>query len=69
MDHQWQNEMPNILDTECLFRPSHHRSIIQHRTSDILDLWSEQLPSEAREWAVRAATEVYSDERRASERE
>jgi hypothetical protein len=27
-----------------------------------LDLWSEQLPSEAQEWAVRAATEVYRDD-------
>jgi len=61
MDYQWQSEILKILDTNrvshfdlLLFilhgrleAHSHHRSILQHRTSDILDLWSEQLPSEA----------------------
>ena len=31
---------------------SHQGSILQHKTSDILHLWSEQLWPEAREWAV-----------------
>src|ERR1700728_2275760 len=76
MNYQWQSEILKILDTNSvslydlllfilrgrLEVHSHHRSILQHRTSDILDLWSEQLPSEAREWAVRAATEVYRDD-------
>ena len=76
MDYQWQSEILKILDTNrvslfdlLLFilhgrleAHSHHRSILQHRTSDISDLWSEQLPSEAQECAVQAATEVYRND-------
>ena len=67
MNYHWQNEILNILDANSvslydlllfilrghLQKPhSYHRSILQHRTSDILDLWSKQFPPEAREWAV-----------------
>ena len=76
MNSQWQNEIISILDANhvtlydlllCILcghleAHSRHRAILQQRTSDILDLWSEQLPSESREWAVRTSTEVYWDE-------
>ena len=75
MNYQWQSKILEILDTNrvslydlllfilCgrLEAHSHHRSTLQHRTSDIFDLWSEQLPSEAQEWAVQEAAEVYHD--------
>jgi hypothetical protein len=41
---------------------SHHHEALRVRTNDIMDLWSEQHPDEAKNWAIRAATETYRDE-------
>ena len=41
---------------------SHHHEVLWIHTNDIIDLWSEQLPGEVKDWAVRATTEKYRDE-------
>ena len=76
MNPLWQNDILSILDANnvnlydlllfilrgCLDIHSHHRTILQNKTSDVLDLWSEQFPAESQEWTVRAAVEVYCGE-------
>jgi hypothetical protein len=41
---------------------SSHRELLQNRTSDVLDLWSEQFPSDTRTWALKVARETYRAE-------
>jgi hypothetical protein len=77
MNYQWQSEIFSVLDhnhvsmydllifTLCTrLPPVHffHRELLQHRTSAILDLWSEQFPSDTRTWALQAARETYQAE-------
>ena len=76
MSTTWQTHILALLDTNhasifdlLLFTlrtrlpiHSHHREVLQIHTNDILDLWSEQLPGEVKDWAVRATTEKYRDE-------
>jgi hypothetical protein len=77
MNYQWQSEILSVLDHNCvsmydlliftlhtslpLVHSSHHE-LLQHHTSDILDLWSEQFPSDTRTWALQAARETYQAE-------
>ena len=77
MNYQWQSEIFSILDHNhvsmydlLLFtlrthlQPVHssHRELLHHRTGDVLDLWSEQFPSETRTWALQVARETYRAE-------
>ena len=75
MNYQWHLEILNILDHNHvsmydlliftlrtrLLHPSHHELLQQH-TSDVLDLWSEQFPSDTRTWALQVAREMYRAE-------
>ena len=72
----WQDKVLNTLDEHHVSvfdllmhtlrtrapKHAHHKGLLRARTNDILDLWSEQCPSEVEEWAVRAATETYRSE-------
>lgn len=72
----WQQKVLGILDTNSasiidllvfilrtkLPDHEHQRNALRLRTNDIMDLWSEQLPNESRDWAVTAATETYRGE-------
>jgi hypothetical protein len=77
MNYQWQSEIFTILDrnhvsmydllvftlrTRLLPVHSSHRELLQHRTGDVLDLWSEQFPSDTRTWALQVARETYRSE-------
>jgi hypothetical protein len=72
MNYQWQSEIFNILDRNhvsmydllifTLRTHSSHRELFQHRTSDVLDLWSEQFPSDTRIWTLKVARETYRAE-------
>jgi hypothetical protein len=75
--YQWQSEIFSVLDrnhvsmydlliftlrTHLPLVQSSHRELLQHRTSDVLDLWSEQFPSDTRTWALQVAKETYRAE-------
>jgi len=74
MNYQWQSEIFSVLDRNCVSMydlliftlrthlplvHSSHCELLQHRTSDVLDLWSEQFPSDTRTWALQVARETY----------
>ena len=70
---QWQNTILTILDNNNvsvldllnfilrtrLPAHAHHRDVLRRQTPHVLDLWSEQYPSETEEWALRAGVEAY----------
>ena len=79
MNNQWQSEIFSILDrnyvsmydlliltlhTRLLPAHSSHRELLQRRPNDVLDLWSEQFPSDTRTWALKVtvARETYRAE-------
>ena len=54
-----------LIFTLCTHLPpvhSSHHGLLQHCTSDVLDLWSEQFPSDTRTWALQVAREMYQAE-------
>jgi hypothetical protein len=73
MSSNWQDTILDTLDKHhvTLFdllvftlrtqlpRHAHNRAVLQTRTEDILDLWSEQFPSAVQQWSVKVATETY----------
>jgi hypothetical protein len=74
MYYQWQSEIFSILDhnrvsmydlliftlhTHLLPMYSSHHELLQHCTSDVLDLWSEQFSSDTWTWALQVARETY----------
>ena len=75
MNYQWQSEIFSILDhnhvsifdlliftlrTQLPPVHSSHRELLQLRTGDVLDLWSEQFPSDARKWALHCQRDILS---------
>ena len=73
---QWQNTILTILDNNNvsvldllnfilrtrLPAHAHHRDVLHRQMPHVLDLWSEQYPSETEEWALRAGVEAYRAE-------
>ena len=76
MTSHWQSATLNILDDNgaTIFdlllytlrtrqpEQSHHRNVLRNRTHDIMDLWSEQYPTEVEGWAMKAGIESYHAE-------
>jgi hypothetical protein len=73
MNNPWQEEVIELLERRqasvydlLLYTPrskldkhAAQRDILHARMHDVMDLWSEQYPSEAEEWAIEASMEAY----------
>ena len=53
---------PTVLLRSKLNKHAAQWDILHARTHDVMDLWSEQYPSEAEEWAIEASMETYRQE-------
>jgi hypothetical protein len=76
MNSPWQEEVIELLEQHQasvynlllyilrskLNKHAARRDILHARTHDVMDLWSEQYPSEAEGWAIEASMETYRRE-------